>query len=49
MTLTADDRLAIIALIALHGHLVDSGALDTSDRCSRLTSSMTSVTWVVEP
>jgi 3-phenylpropionate/cinnamic acid dioxygenase small subunit len=28
MTLTADDRLAIQDLLALHGHLVDEGALD---------------------
>ncbi|MGW0229848.1 nuclear transport factor 2 family protein [Actinopolymorpha singaporensis] len=28
MTLTTDDRLAIHELLALHGHLVDDGALD---------------------
>ncbi|GAA2755161.1 nuclear transport factor 2 family protein [Actinopolymorpha rutila] len=28
MTLTTEDRLAIHELIALHGHLVDEGALD---------------------
>jgi hypothetical protein len=28
MTLALEDRLAVTALIALHGHLVDAGALD---------------------
>ncbi len=28
MTLTTEDRLAIHELLALHGHLVDEGALD---------------------
>jgi 3-phenylpropionate/cinnamic acid dioxygenase small subunit len=28
MTLTPDDRLALHELLALHGHLVDDGALD---------------------
>ncbi|SDS41699.1 nuclear transport factor 2 family protein [Actinopolymorpha singaporensis] len=28
MTLTTEDRLAIHELLALHGHLVDDGALD---------------------
>ena len=31
MTLTRDDRAAITDLIALHGHLVDSGQLDRLD------------------
>jgi hypothetical protein len=31
MTLTAEDRTAIIELISLHGHLVDGGELDRMD------------------
>lgn len=31
MTLTTEDRLAIHELLALHGHLVDDGALDRLD------------------
>ena len=31
MTLALEDRLAVTELIALHGHLVDAGALDRLD------------------
>ena len=42
MAVSAEDRLAISELIALHGHIMDSGELD---RLENLFSPRSSTTW----